>query len=253
MIREHLLKHGAGERGFVWRGTEVSRLEGFVDAVFGFAVTLLVASLDVPTTYPELMAAMRGLVPFAFCFALLFWVWYQHYRFFRRFALQDTLTHWLSAVLAFVVLFYVYPLRFMAMVLMRGWTGQSPVIGDQLAYVVHSGESATLMTIYSAGFTAVFVVFTMLYFHAYRQAGALELTETERVRTRESIASNVGLVVLGMFSVVLSRLLETRLIGFAGLIYFLIGPLEAVVGMYFGRQIRELERAQAASRPSEDG
>jgi uncharacterized membrane protein len=66
----------------------VTRLEGFSDAVFAFSVTLLVVSLEVPKTFEELMAAMRGFVAFGVCFAVLANVWFNHVRFFRRYGLQ---------------------------------------------------------------------------------------------------------------------------------------------------------------------
>src|SRR5580658_10092064 len=114
MIREHLnSSRTSGEPGFHWRAAEVTRLEGFTDAVFAFAVTLLVVSLEVPKTFPELLVAMHGFVAFGVCFALLANVWYQHYRFFRRYGLENPWVVFLNCVLLFFVLFYVYPLKFL--------------------------------------------------------------------------------------------------------------------------------------------
>src|SRR5215831_12777980 len=101
------------EKHFRWRGGEITRLEGFTDAVFAFAVTLLVVSLEVPHTFDELIAAMKGFVAFAICFAILVQVWYYHYIFSRRYGLQTTYTVVMNAILLFVVLFYVYPLKFL--------------------------------------------------------------------------------------------------------------------------------------------
>jgi uncharacterized membrane protein len=52
MIREKLIDKGIGDnKKLRWRSHEISRSEGLSDAVFGFAVTLLVVSLEVPKTY----------------------------------------------------------------------------------------------------------------------------------------------------------------------------------------------------------
>ena len=96
---------------------EVTRLEGFSDAVFGFAITLLVVSLEVPATYDDLVAAFRGLPVFAITFALLLLVWHEHHTFFRQFGLQDGVTIWLNGLLLFVVMVYIYPLKFLFVML----------------------------------------------------------------------------------------------------------------------------------------
>jgi uncharacterized membrane protein len=95
-----------------WRGRDISRIEGFSDAVFGFAVTLLVVALEVPRTSGELLDTMRGFGSFLITFAILFSIWYRQFIFFRRYGLEDRTTVALNGVLIVVVLFFVYPLKF---------------------------------------------------------------------------------------------------------------------------------------------
>ena len=108
MLRRSLAqRHIGGEEGFSWRGQEVLRIEGFADAVFGLAVKLLVVSLEVPNTFDELLATMRGFFAFAISFLLFYLVWYDHYKFFRRYGLNDNFTIHLSTLLLFVVLSFL--------------------------------------------------------------------------------------------------------------------------------------------------
>ncbi len=95
------------------RSHEILRIEAFSDAVFAFAITLLIVALEVPRTFDELSLALQGFFAFAISFALLFLIWYKQNKFFRNYGLDDPLTVTLNGVLLFVVLFYVYPLKFL--------------------------------------------------------------------------------------------------------------------------------------------
>ncbi len=98
---------------FRFRGHEVRRIEAFSDAVFAFAVTLLIVSLEVPKNFEELMITMRGFFAFGVSFVLLMMIWYEQNIFFRRYGLDDFTTTVLNCTLIFLVLFYVYPLKFL--------------------------------------------------------------------------------------------------------------------------------------------
>jgi uncharacterized membrane protein len=229
MFRNHLKsKQSSGEAGFQWRGVEVTRLEGFTDAVFAFAVTLLVVSLEVPKTFPELRVAMHGFFAFGVCFALLANVWYQHYRFFRRYALENPWVVFLNCVLLFFVLFYVYPLKFLFTAMFD-------------SSKMFASEMRALFTIWSLGYAAVFAVFTLLYLYAWRIRALLELTSLEALRTQVSLLDNLAMVVIALISTGLARALPDRYVGIAGYSYFLVPLYFTIAHSIAGRRERHLE------------
>ena len=149
-----------------------------VAAVFGFAVTLLVVSLEVPNTFDELLATMRGFFAFAISGWLLYSVWFDHYIFFRRYGLQDNLTLHLSSVLLFVVLFYVYPLKFLFTALMDQLLGFSTQVGSSTRAVVQEIKPAQwplLLVLFGVGFVIVQLVYFLLYWRAYDLRDMLKL------------------------------------------------------------------------------
>jgi hypothetical protein len=246
VIREPLAARGAGARsGFRFRGEEISRFEGFSDAVLGFAVTLLVVSLEVPRTFPELLANMRGFGAFGICFAILVWVWYQQYLYFRRYGLEDATSIFLNSVLLFVILFYIYPLKFLFRLLIDQLTGRSLMVlssSGRPELAIEAAQAPLLMQIYGLGFVAIFVVFALLYLHAYRQRGALALTPLEVFDTRESIQAALLNIAVGLISLSISLFgLGGRLSGpLSGWTYGLIGPFAATHSAIMGRRRRAL-------------
>jgi uncharacterized membrane protein len=204
------------------RANEVSRVEAFSDVVFGFALTLIVVSLEVPRTYAELVNEMRGFVGFAICFATLTWVWHEHHRFFRRYGLQDELTIVLNTVLLFLVLFYIYPLKFMFELVTHRITNLSAMNGREL------------FLIYGLGFAGIFGVFALMHVHAYRKREQLELNILETHDTRGAIAMHVAYVAVALLSIGVAYVVPPRQVGLAGWTYFLLGPVSAAVGYWRG-------------------
>jgi len=224
--------HRAGivpEQYFRWRAGEITRLEAFCDVIFGFAITLLVVSLEAPHSYTELIADLRGFLPFALCFAQLVMIWRTHYRFSRRYGLEDDYTVFLNMVLLFLVLFYVYPLKFVFTTLFSEITGnESGNLGWH--------EGSVLMRMYAAGFASVFLLFVLMYAHAYKLRGALDLNPVEVLETRFAIQENAVLTLVG----ITSFLVAIKSPQWAGWVYLAIGPLLTIHGTIYGKRVRAL-------------
>ena len=224
MIRSGLIAKGLGtEPGFRWRGGDVSRIEGFGDAVFAFAVTLLVVSLEVPSTFDELLRTMSGFLAFGLCFAMLVLIWYYHYLFFRRYGLEDARTIVLNAILLFLVLFYIYPLKFLVGYLSRILLGFRLTEGG---HMIETGQVSTLMIVYALGFVAIFGVLLLLYRHAYGLREMLELDAVEVFKTRVMIRHFAIYMAIGGTSLVLALADRPLLVAMSGWIYGLIGPAQ---------------------------
>jgi Endosomal/lysosomal potassium channel TMEM175 len=239
LIQNHIAKPGA----FRWRSHEISRIEGLSDGVFAFAVTLLVVSLEVPKTFTELSATMRGFGAFAISFTLLFMVWFNQHKFFRRYGLQDNVTVCLNAVLLFLVLFYVYPLKFLFSYLVNAATGGHGEVrlpNGNVEAMVEGNQMATLMIIFGLGYVAIFGVFILLHLHAYRKRLELALNELEMFDTRSSIQESALNCAVGLLSICIA-LFGGKYAPLSGPTYMLIGIIMTFHGMITGKRRRRLE------------
>lgn len=187
---------------FRWRGEGVSRIEGLSDTVFGFAITLLVVSLEVPKTSADLLETMLGIIPFIGSFTLLFALWRAQFEFFRRYGLEDQTTVRLTGMLLMGVLFAVYPVKFlfsfMLLTLPRAMlAGQS----DALKQIMPLNRLPLVFGLYGAGVVWIALVFNRLYAHAARSGAQLGLSEleafdTEDKRRRWGMMAQLGLLIM---------------------------------------------------------
>ncbi|MBI2427671.1 MAG: DUF1211 domain-containing protein [Ignavibacteriales bacterium] len=244
MIREKLSKTNYGkEVGFNWRGGDISRIEGFSDNVFGFALTLLVVTLEVPRTFTQLEETFHGFIGFALAFALLAVVWYDHYQYFRRFGLDDRFVLWMNFLLLFVVVFFVYPTKFLATLLVKMFSGMSinvTLADGTVVRAIENHQWPTMMVAYGIGFIVIYAIYFFMYLHAYRQREHLELTATELVHTKGEMAGHCANCCIGLISISLVIFGGPGMAFYSGMMYWLIGPAQGIIGYRRGKNIRSL-------------
>lgn len=215
------------ERYFRWRGGEVSRLENLADAAFGFALTLLIVSTEVPRTFEGLMKVLREFPAFLACFCVLLLFWNEHYKFFRRYGLEDFFTRTLNYGILLLVLFSVYPLKF----LFSSWLGGGARIGSlEDVFFVYR--------VYGLGFASIWTLYALLQLHALRLRDALRLTPVEVVMSRLQLNEFRLQVGICLVSVGLSYVSVNAWV--PGLAYCAIGPAAALNGWWHGRQVTAL-------------
>jgi uncharacterized membrane protein len=217
-----------GERHFRWRGGDVSRLEGLTDSVFALAMALLILSTEVPRSYDELKSLLQGIPAFAACFALFVLLWYYHFQFHRRFGLENLYTVFLNVCLLFLILIYVYPAKFLFTLL-----SDTFLYGRERALSPHT--AAQMMLFYSGGVVGIFLLYTLMYLHAYQHREVLGLSEVEVHMTRSTLREHLIHAAVGLASILLALGRQPAL---SGLIYVLVGPLQGLNGWLSGRAVR---------------
>ena len=242
-FREHLAP--PTEPYFRWRGGEITRIEGFSDAVFAFAVSLLVVALEVPHTYAGLLEVLHAFPGFVASFALLYLLWSYHYRYFRRYGLEDTFSKWVNAVLLLLVLFSVYPFKFLFGYMFQDLFGS----GSHSAHALQmntEAELAGLLHIYGLGLAGIFGCYTALYLHAYRLRARLRLTRAEELLTLSAVRGYAIAVAVSLLSFLLVSLGQFRSSGY---VYFLIAVAVPICSRWHKRAARLAEEAWQARRP----
>ena len=227
MIRQLLSKKE--QQHFQLRGKEPGRLENFSDAVFALAITLLLISTSPPNNFEQIKRFTLELIPFVMCIALIILIWHEHYQFFSRYGLRNGKVVALNTLFLVIVLFYVYPLKFLtklslfavAILFDLDWLLES------LTGMIRGEDMGDLMIIYGVGAASIFLVLALMYRYASKNEEELNLTSFERFETRVSIRSNLLMASVPIISVLVALLLKPHWSAgmISGFCYFLYFPI----------------------------
>ena len=232
MIRKKIFKLPA--TGFTERGTEILRIEALSDAVFAFSVSLLVAALEVPQTFEELRVILNGAIPFFATVAMIFLFWYQQYKFFRRYGLNDVSTILLNLAYLAVILFYVYPLKFLFAVLLTSWTGIDlfPHATEKGLAILQQEDFSQLIILFSIGYAVLWFLILLMYQRALSVSKRIELTPFEVLITKKERRGAFLNICVGIAAMLLAFAGQELL---SGICYLLI-PFLLVLNSRYGKE-----------------
>lgn len=250
MLRESLKSHYIGmNKEFRYRGEEPTRIETLSDAGFALAIGLLLISTSPPTTFAALIDFTKDIIPFGLCIVLISMVWFQHFIYFIRYGFRSRTIVLLNTLLLFILLFYVYPLKFLTkflVVIYSSILGIDHSASETLQQMIAMEDIPSLMIIYGLGAAGIFVVLMFMYIYALKKSGELELNELEIFDTRTSIYGNALMAAIPLLSVFFAAIipnigLSSNLSGF---IYVLYWPVMAFFGKRMSRKRRRILDSQ---------
>jgi len=233
--------------GFRYRGREGSRLENLTDTIFGFSITLLIVASEVPETYLELQASMYSFIGFICSSMLLLGIWNTHRKFFLHYGLHNKYTRTLNFLFVFVLLFYIYPLKYLFSYL--GTLVYSSIktkfgdTSDGLRFAIKKlveaeltiDQWADLIIRFGIGLLCIYTIFTILHIHALRKKVLLKLTKREVFITHTFLQINLILCAVSILSIVFVSILGGMYSGHGGLIYLII-PVALTLHRYFRKK-----------------
>ncbi len=187
---------------FRMRGKEILRIEALSDAVFAFSVSLLVASLEVPQTFHELKLITQGAIPFFLTVALIFLFWYRQYIFFRRYGLNDFPTILLNLVYLAVILFYIYPLKFLFSLLIYTWSGIKlfPEAIENGKVILMNEEFPQLIMLFSTGYFLIWFIIYLMHQHILRKKDFFQFSKYEMIFTQKESRGALWNAMIGLLA-----------------------------------------------------
>lgn len=222
-MRNELLQNRQHDPRIRYRGESASRLDNLTDAVFGIAITLLIFNLTNPNSFEDLLTFTKTLPAFLISISFIILIWNEHLRFSEIYTLNDTRLNILNTVFIALVIFYVYPLRFLTLFLTNSFFNTEINVSIEGKQVPH------LMMYYGFVAFALYLNLYLFYHRALQLKSELHLSAFEEFYTSSQKQRLLILFTVPLVSIVLTFIISEYSFIWAsiagGVSYFLYTPL----------------------------
>jgi uncharacterized membrane protein len=209
-------------------GIEAGRLDMFVDGAFAFILTLLLIGGDkIPDSTDKLLYMLGGIPAFAVCFFQIAFFWHGHVRWRKRCHSADSTGRWLSLLLVFFAMIFVYPLHMVYSGVFNSLSGG--LLRSDFQMTGGSTDMRTLFACFGLAYACMAGTLTLLFLHAAKSAAKHGFNNLDA--RREMRIWSVP-AVIGLVSALTALLLPLSASGWVwtipGFMYsllFLIGPV----------------------------
>ncbi|MCC5932455.1 MAG: DUF1211 domain-containing protein [Cyclobacteriaceae bacterium] len=207
----------------VYRGADPSRLDALTDAVFGIAITLLVFSIANPNSFSDLLDFAKTLPAFLLSVAFLILIWNEHASFSEIYTINDSLLVILNVFFVSLIIFMVYPLRFLSLFL------TNLIFRTDIDISIQLHQIPWLMMYYGLAVFALYFCVFLFYWRVQKIKIKLDLNPFEIFHTRWqkkrlTILFSVPLLSV-MFAIIFRGLHPMWSAFISGMIYWLYFPL----------------------------
>ena len=222
-MRKQLLNTRKSDPRIHYRGNNPSRLDALTDTVFGIAITLLIFNLNNPNSFADLVLFTKTLPAFLISIGFLMVIWNEHVNFSRMYGPADSWYAFLHTLFLALIIFYVYPLRFLTLYLTNF------LFTDSFQLNLSGKDVPELVTYYSFILFGLNFVLFLFYLRAWRIRTKINLNPFEVFHTKAQLLRMVIMCGVPVISILIVFVLRDKSVFWAsflgGIIYFLYSPL----------------------------
>lgn len=238
-----LIKKQGKDPNLNYRGENPGRLDNLTDAVFGIAITLLIFNLVNPNSFEDLVSFTKTLPAFLVSITFLMIVWKEHVNFSQIYGLTNPWIQALNVLFISMIIFYVYPLRFLTLFLTNF------LFETEISIQIKAAQVPDLMIYYGFLASGLYICMLFFYLNAFRNRINLSLNGFELFHTRMQLIRMSIFVFVPLVSILIVVLIRNRNVGLAsmlgGMTYTLYTPLMILWSKMYKTRIAKLQDSKS--------